>query len=123
MFGGQASSRSIVRGVLIFSVCMSVACFGLPVLAGEYRQADVDAAIKLLSDPDPYQRKSGAYHLSEMGPVAKTAVPELIELLKDPVACGEAANALGKIGRDAMPALPALIEFLKDKSLGYERTY
>ncbi len=94
--------------------------------AEQYRQADVQAAIKELSSEDQWQRKSAGFHLSEMGPIAKDAVPALTQiLLTDSFAGakGEASNALGHIGPDAAPAIPALIAFLRSADGGYERTY
>lgn len=94
--------------------------------AEQYRQADVQAAIKELSSEDQWARKSAGFHLSEMGPTAKDAVPALTQvLLSDNFAGakGEASNALGHIGPDAAPAIPALIAFLRSADGGYERTY
>ncbi len=94
--------------------------------AEQYRQADVQAAIKELSSEDQWARKSAGFHLSEMGPTAKGAVPALTQvLLSDDFAGakGEASNALGHIGPDAAPAIPALIAFLRSADGGYERTY
>ena len=94
--------------------------------AEQYRQADVQAAIKELSSEDQWARKSAGFHLSEMGPTAKDAVPALTQvLLSDNFAGakGEASNALGHIGPDAAPAIPALIAFLHSADGGYERTY
>ncbi|MDQ5935518.1 MAG: hypothetical protein QG574_2824 [Cyanobacteriota bacterium erpe_2018_sw_21hr_WHONDRS-SW48-000092_B_bin.40] len=94
--------------------------------AEQYRQADVQAAIKELSSENQWARKSAGFHLSEMGPIAKDAVPALTQvLLSDNFvgAKGEASNALGHIGPDAAPAIPALIAFLRSADGGYERTY
>src|SRR5262249_8997362 len=54
--------------------------------------------------------------LSEMGPQAKAAVPELTALLKDdePEMRMEAVMALGEIGPDAKDAVPTLIAMLTD---------
>lgn len=65
-------------------------------MASQYRKADVDAEIALLHS-DSAQARKQAIHLSEMGIDAKPAIPALIELLRDPIAYGEAASALGKI--------------------------
>jgi HEAT repeat protein len=95
-------------------------------LAAEYRQSDVDRAVKQLDSADQSARTSAAYHLSEMGPAAKYAVPRLIELLNSDPSMGvrgESANALSKIGPDAEAAVPSLIAFLNNKDGGYERTY
>jgi HEAT repeat protein len=92
----------------------------------QYRQADVEAAIKALSSSDAGDRKSAGYHLSEMGAIAKDAVPSLINVLTNdtnPDVKGEACNALGHIGADAAPAIPAVIAFLQSSDGGYERTY
>jgi HEAT repeat protein len=63
-------------------------------------------------------QKQIAYTLGEIGPAAKDAVPQLIELLKsskDPEGFLNvvAADALGKIGPAASNAVPALIVALK----------
>jgi HEAT repeat protein len=95
-------------------------------IAGRYRHADVEAAIKHLSDSDHYERKHGVYVIGEMGPEGKDAVPRLIELLqKDPFddVRGEAASALARIGPDAEPAIPALIAFMKSQKDVVERSY
>ncbi len=97
--------------------------FNLSASAADFRKSDIDKMIDLLSDPDPYQRKHGAYLLSTTGALAKPAVPKLIELLKDPVAQGEAASALGKVGAEAKDAVSGLIVFLQDKQAGYDRVY
>ncbi|MBS2001820.1 MAG: HEAT repeat domain-containing protein [Candidatus Obscuribacterales bacterium] len=94
--------------------------------AEQFRAADVQAAIKGLSSRDDSDRKSAAYHLSEMGAVAKDAVPALIAVLQNDTSAnvkGETCNALGHIGPDAAPAIPAIIAFLQSADGGYERTY
>lgn len=94
--------------------------------AEQFRTSDVQAAIKGLSNEDQWERKSAAYHLSEMGPIAKDAVPNLVQLLQnDPSSSvkGEVCSALGHIGPDAAPAIPAVIAFLQSTDGGYERTY
>ena len=63
-------------------------------------------------------QKEIAYTLGEIGPAAKDAVPQLIELIKsrkDPEGFlnVNAAEALGKIGPAAAMAVPALIAALK----------
>lgn len=110
------------------SVCLCVGagyCFlqDSPAMASQYRKADVDAEIALLHSDSAQARKQAAYHLSEMGIDAKPAIPDLIELLHDPIAYGEAASALGKIGPDAKAAVPDLVACLADVNLGYDRCY
>lgn len=95
-------------------------------LAGNYREADVQAEIKRLADQDDGTRKSAAFHLSEMGAAAKSAVPALTEIVQSDVsmsARGEASHALGNIGPAAEDAVPAIIGFLQNLDGGYERTY
>jgi HEAT repeat protein len=104
-------------------VALIIASGGQSALAGEYRQADVDREVQALHDPDPGARKHAANVLSEMGAAARSAVPDLILMLKDPAEAGEAANALGKIGPPAGAAVPALIAYLRDPSGGYDRAY
>src|SRR5271156_798415 len=77
--------------------------------AGQYRQADVDAAISELSSEDMTTVKTAAYRLTEMGPEAKAAVPRLIEVLQSGapgIVKGEVCKALGNIGADAEAAVP-----------------
>lgn len=95
-------------------------------VAGEYREADVQDAVKGMSSLDQYERKSAAYKLTEMGAAAASALP----VLKTAVASdesmsvrGEAAKALGNIGAAAEPAVPAIIAFLQDPDGGYDRAY
>src|SRR6516225_11816902 len=115
-----------VKGCVAFTLALSIGFSGNLVCASQYRPSDVQAAVKDLSSRDQEVRHSAAYHLSEMGPEAKDAVPQLIEVLQsDPISSirGEAASALGKVGAPASAAVPALISFLKSKEGGYERTY
>lgn len=52
--------------------------------------------------------------LGQLGPAAKSAVPELIAALqKDESVQLDAADALGRIGADAAPAIPALKSLLE----------
>ncbi len=56
-------------------------------------------------------RKNAAYVLGRFGPQAKSTVPRLVKLLRDPVAEVRyfAAQALGRIGPDAQRAIPKLM--------------
>ncbi|MBX9666512.1 MAG: HEAT repeat domain-containing protein [Candidatus Obscuribacterales bacterium] len=106
---------------LSFSVLCTSSAF-----AGDYREADVQAALKQLGSLDKYERKSAAFHLTEMGPAAVIAIPALIEVLQRDESMqvrGEVAHALGNIGPAASAAVPALITFLQSEEGGYERTY
>lgn len=93
---------------------------------GEFRESDVQDALKGLDSPDLYERKSAAYKLTEMGKSAGSAVPKLTELLGSEESAqvkGEIAHALGNIGARAESSVPAIIAFLKSRDGGYERTY
>jgi HEAT repeat protein len=95
-------------------------------MAAQYRAADVQAEVQMLTKEDHESRMSAVTRLGEMGTEAKSAVPQLIELLQnDPVFSirGDCAKTLGNIGPDAVSAVPALIGFLKNTECGYERAY
>lgn len=116
--------KSFFGLVVLLSVQTALSC-GIA-QATEYRQADVDAELKNLESEDYGTRKTAAYHLTEMGKDAKSAIPALIEVLKtDPAAPvrGEISKALGLMGESAEPAVPAIIAFLQSDDGGYERTY
>ena len=85
------------------------------------KQAQLDQRIKRLIQqldfPLVEDRISAADALGQIGPEAKSAVPDLIEVLKDDDGhVRESATvALGKIGPEAKAAVPYLIEVLKNK--------
>jgi len=81
--------------------------------------AAVEAAVKLLDDPDPRSRWNGAIVLGQAGAAARGAVPRLAEALKDPDVATRfnAAAALGRIGPDASEAAPALLKALEDANV------
>ena len=60
------------------------------------------------TDSTAFVRTKAAEALGNMGPKAKSAVPALIDALKDPNVRTEAAIALGNIGPDAKSAVSAL---------------
>ncbi len=66
----------------------------------------------------PQTRNAAAYAISGMGPEAKSAVPALIDALKDPIAAVRfpVCIALREIGPDAEAAVPALTEALDDQN-------
>ncbi|MEK6237278.1 MAG: HEAT repeat domain-containing protein, partial [Planctomycetales bacterium] len=81
--------------------------------------AKVQQAIHDLKHGNSSARSSAMRTLSRMGAIAETAVPTLIETLKnDPNSRlqAKAALALGQIGPSAKAAAPALIEALKTDS-------
>jgi HEAT repeat protein len=67
--------------------------------------------------PASGRRALAAFELGEIGPLAKPAIPPLIQVLKsqDQGARIPAANALGEIHSDPDIVIPALIECLDDK--------
>jgi HEAT repeat protein len=77
---------------------------------------------ELLRDKNDHVRYAAAWALWEVGPPAKTAVPALVELLKDAEVKDAAAGALGGIGPEATPAAAALANLLKDKDEEVRRT-
>ena len=66
--------------------------------------------IKELKNPSYVARMRAANALSNLGPEAKQAIPDLIELLGDsePLVRWAAADTLGHFGSDARDALPTL---------------
>ena len=58
--------------------------------------------------------------LGKMGGEAKSAVPELVKLLRHDIIRPFAASALGQIGPNAKEAVPQLLEILRDDT-GYSR--
>src|SRR5262249_48219681 len=71
-----------------------------------------------LKDKTAKVRKKAAESLGDLGPAAKSAVPDLVKAMKDtdPTVSWAAIDALGQIGPDAAAAVPALIEALKEAS-------
>src|SRR6266850_1124608 len=69
-----------------------------------------------LKGPWPDTRMRAAIEAGEIGPDARAAVPDLIELLADRnhLVRWAAAGALGKLGCDSAPALPALRKLAKE---------
>ncbi|MGE3804211.1 MAG: HEAT repeat domain-containing protein [Gemmataceae bacterium] len=99
---------------------------------GPRAETAVPALKLMLEDLSPEFRHFALVTLSEIGPLAKKAVPELVEVLKEEKN-GElrklAADTLGKIGPDAAPALPALRDLVgghehpKDRAAYMEREH
>ncbi len=70
----------------------------------------VDQWIDVLRDKASRDREGAAWTLSYIGPDARDAIPELIDMLRDDRLARTAEMALGRIGPDASRAVPLLIE-------------
>jgi hypothetical protein len=83
----------------------------------------LDEIIHSLSSPDFGVRFVGIAKLRDMGPSAKSAVPQLIVALSDDSSDIRVitADALGEIGPDAAQAVPELIRILKHDEYLYAR--
>jgi HEAT repeat protein len=82
------------------------------------KKAWIEEQTKVLdTNLDQYARKMAAERLGDMGPAARSAVPVLIQALKDWdfLVRHRAAEALGKIGADPETVVPALTASLGDK--------
>ena len=77
----------------------------------------VPVLLERLNAPDRQARVVALRALGFLGDDAKSSVPRLIALLRDPDLRGEAASALGGIG--ARDAIPALLARLKDLDPGF----
>ena len=84
----------------------------------QFEGRPLSAWVQDLNGLAPQTRNAAAYAISGMGPEAKSAVPALIEALKDPVAAVRfpVIIALREIGPDAQAAVPALTEALDDQN-------
>ena len=65
------------------------------------------------------RRSSAAWALGELGPAAKTAIPELIKALesKDPVLQKPSISSLGRIRSEPEKVIPLLIPYLANDNL------
>ncbi|MCA9007177.1 MAG: HEAT repeat domain-containing protein, partial [Planctomycetaceae bacterium] len=80
---------------------------------------DIAPLIKQLNSNNEEQQALAAHQLGELGPLSKSAVPALIQVVKEaPVAAqSEAIIALGKIGPAASAAVPELAKILRGYSI------
>jgi HEAT repeat protein len=76
-------------------------------VAGEQRPAAIPDLIRQLSSNDPHLRQQAARQLGDRGAAARDAVAALGKLRHDPVAevRHSATKALGQIGKSAVPVL------------------
>lgn len=93
-------------------------CYGEP--AAQESAKGVEALRGDLKSPDPAVRGAAAAQLSQFGPAAAAATPELIALLEDPVYWSGTSDLGGTIGEEARfalsrigePAVAPLVELL-----------
>ncbi len=105
-------------------VCFAVVTLSwLPLSFSVAQEADIQALVGQLSDPDPATARSALDQLSQLGPEAKDAVPGLVEALKstDPQVRGYAAVALERIGKPAESAAEALVQAAFDENAAVRR--
>lgn len=79
----------------------------------------VESAVSRLKSTDPDQQFAALTELGDMGPLAKNAVPALVNTLKatDDIALKhEVLISLERIGTEASPAIPAVTGYLNDRS-------
>ena len=95
-------------------LCILLAVSGASALHGYQLRpiSDIPVLVKSLSDPNPQNRWTAVKALRDMGPLAKEAVPALIECLKDPALVRDAELTLAAIGPSAKAAAPAFIDLL-----------
>lgn len=84
---------------------------------GEKAQSATPALIPLLKDEDDDVRTGALEAMAQIGgPQLKQALPELAELLKDPLCVSYSIGVLTVMGPDAKPAVPHLLELMKGKN-------
>ncbi len=79
-------------------------------------EAAVQANLALLRSEDPADRSAAAFRLARMGPMARSAVPALIDAVRDShtVVRKNVISALQEMGPDARSAVPSLRGLLED---------
>ncbi len=82
--------------------------------------AKKQSLVTLPMRPAEHYRWLAGWGFSALGPMAKPAVPAIIELLKDkdPAVRAAAAHAFSSIGPEAEAAVPALVRCLDDRNNG-----
>ena len=103
----------ISKIALLGPICLLVSCLGTPVSASA---ADMAKLLQDLRSNDPQKVELAIETITDLGPSAAKAVPELTKLLTsgDANTRAHAAHALGKIGKAALPAAGALAKLITD---------
>ncbi len=104
----------ISKIALLGPICLLVSCLGTPVSASA---ADMAKLLQDLRSNDPQKVELAIETITDLGPSAAKAVPELTKLLTsgDANTRAHAAHALGKIGKAALPAAGALAKLITDE--------
>jgi len=80
----------------------------------KYEGRTIAELIAALGDQDSGTRISAVYHLGNMGPEAKSAVPSLVDALNQKGLRESILHSLGNIGAGAEEAIPALIKAIAE---------
>jgi HEAT repeat protein len=98
---------------------MPSAILGMILLAAPQPGGDiapgVERLIELLATPP--RRDYALRELARLGPGARSAVPALVETLRQRDVVDSVLVTLGAIGPDALPAAPAVIDLLDDRDV------
>lgn len=75
--------------------------------------------VRMLGHPDKYVRRNAVWALGKLGPLARPALPDLCQSLKDadPRTASGAAQALGNMGADGADGVPALAEAMRGTNI------
>jgi HEAT repeat protein len=109
----NAMPKLLTATVLVIGILASSA------LQGQTIADRVESAVSRLKGTDSAEKFEAATDLSDLGPLAKSAVPALVDVLgaSDDLAFQhEILITLGRIGTEAAQAVPAVAKFLDDKS-------
>lgn len=112
-------SRSFYASLLALSLTgTALAAQGSAAREPSFQDRPLSAWVADLKGLAPYTRNQAAYAIGGMGVAAKSAIPALIEALKDPEAVVRfpACIALREMGPAAIEAVPALREALEDRN-------
>src|SRR5262249_13980376 len=123
--GGNPRTTAMCRHLCLPIVCLLLLAPALPAQKdGDDKKKKIDPTpegLKALQNPDAKVRYRAAQTLADLGPVAKFAVPDLREALKDKnsLVRVKVAEALWKIDKTPNTILlPVLLQALKDKDPG-----
>ena len=87
--------------------------------SGRWGRTPCPPSVAMLDHQDKYVRRHAVWALGKLGPLARTALPDLCEALRDPdprTASG-AAQALGSMGAEGADAVLALAEAMRGTNI------